>query len=183
MSPPKGQLWPTWQRWLSHNPLRRVSLGLGSLQVGTTSVAGETLSRPAVIFEFTCKIRPRRKAISPTKFYLKTLTNRIIPIKILCLSEYQFTQAIAELPAGQWYYCSARILLDENCADDGRTNHPTPDQFFRTIGELELVFEYDGGVLRRRYSTKALKRIIDIQMRHHTQPPKRSPLLKSQAHD
>jgi hypothetical protein len=171
--PPSNAPRPIARDWFYQNPFRRISWKLGNLQIGSTS------ARSAVIHDFSCALKINRGSPNLKRFYLETPTGRKIHIKIQCGPEFVFADRIERLPLNHWHLCMGRILLNDNYSDDGRTNHPTPDQFLSTIGEFDLVLEYDNKSFRRRYPRHEIKRMIDLYGESQWRTPEPKPTLKT----
>lgn len=170
--PNSGTCWPPWWVWY-RNPLRKVSWRFGCvLQVSDLPARGY------VVYGFVCSLRANRGRISPKRFFIESATGKTIEMTLQCGPEFQRVCDIDFIPAGPWIHCSGRVLKNQTAPDDGRTNHPTREEFFSIYDELTLVFEYDDKAFRKRFAQKDLRRIIDFTIDACSPKPLRLPVLK-----
>ncbi|HWV52419.1 hypothetical protein [Pseudorhodoplanes sp.] len=172
--PRPGTCWPPF--WVGYlNPLRQVSWRFGCvLQVDKLPSV-----RTPIVYEFCCGLRANRGAIKPKRFYLEARGVPNVPVKIQCGPTFESAENIEEIPSGTWFLCSARLLRDYRAPDDGKTNHPTSEEFFQNYDELTLVFEYDEKIFKKRFRRATLLKIVQFGSERFAAPAPKQPKLKA----
>jgi len=170
--PRAGQCWPPWWAWF-RAPLRKVAWRFGCvLDVHNLP------SKGFVVAQFAASLKVNRGRITPKRFFLESATGRTIWLSIQRGPRYLRPEQIEYIPAGEWLHFSGRILKDQHASDDGRTNHPSREEFFQLYDDLTLVFAYDDYEFRKRFARSSLRRIIDAGIAALSPDPARLPVAR-----
>jgi hypothetical protein len=173
LPPPPTGIRPTIVDMFYDNRFRRISWRLGRIAVGETS------ERPAVIHDFMCSFKVNRGQPTLHEMYIEfPFTGKRVDMLVQCGPDYVPANAFLSIARGIWIHAIGRILLDDSKPDDGRTNHPSPEQFLKKFSEFTLVVRYDDTTFRRTYSREELKRAIDAYAESHWKPHSPRSILK-----